>query len=426
MNARLSGLLSDRLVGTCGWLFTTLMVSNVFTYFFHVAMGRLLTPAEYGFLNSLLSVFIVLGVPLATVPMVLARKTAEYGVLQDHTGIRSLYRLAHRRIFFAGLICLLFFALSSRLIADYLHSPSVTPILLLGLWICSAFTVPINQSLLQGLQDYKWFGISSSLPGPSKLLFCVLLVLAGLGVNGALAGLVLSNLFLGVVAYMPLQRHLKQGDVGARRVHRLSFAHLLPVFTANLGYAILTQADMIFVKRFFSAHEAGMYAAAAILGRSVMYLPGAFVQALLPMVSEQSSLNRDSRHLLFKVLGATLALSGFAAALFFFFPSLILAVFFGPKYIEAAPILRYFGIAMLPMAVLTVLMNYSVARGERIFSYVLAFGAGLEIVLIHRYHRSPLDVLFIMMAVGALLVVPGLMGRQRVEVPVRDLATATR
>lgn len=403
------------MIRTSGWLFAVSMVSNVFAYGFQVAMGRLLTPAEYGFLNSLLAVFVVLSVPLATVPMVLARRTAEYAAKKDFSRIRSLFGLAYRRIFFAGLIGLAAFALGARFLADYLHSPSVVPVLILGLCACSSFAAPINTAVLQGLQDYKWMGITAGLGGPVKFFLCVGLVVAGFGVNGVLGGMVLTNLALWLIAYVPIRRHLLRGEAGTGHVHHLSFAHVLPVFTANLAFAVLSQADMILVARYFPAREAGLYAAAAILGRSVMYVPGAFVQAMFPMVSEHHSLNQDSRHLLFKALGATLALSGFGAALFFFFPTLIISVFFGVRYVEAAPVLRYFGLAMLPMAFLLVLMNYSIAKGEKRFSYLMALGALLEISFIYFHHDSLLKVVFVIMAVGVFLIAAGLMGRWNAE-----------
>ncbi|OGR75584.1 MAG: hypothetical protein A2X40_08155 [Elusimicrobia bacterium GWC2_65_9] len=404
-------LLSDGMIQTSGWLFAAFMVSNVFSYGFQVAMGRLLTPAEYGFLNSLLAVFVVLSVPLATVPMVLARKTAEYGARNDFTRIRSLIRLAHRRLLFAGLFGLAVFALGARFLADYLHAPSVVPILILGLCACSSFAVPVNAAVLQGLQDYKWMGINAGLGGPARFFFCVALVAAGFGVNGVLAGMVLCNLTLWLVTCWPIRRHLLRGADGPDHVHQLSLAHMFPVFLANLAFTVLTQADMILVARYFPAHEAGMYAATAILGRSVMYVPGAFVQAMFPMVSDHHSRNRDSRHLLFKALGATLCLSGFGAALFFLFPKLIISVFFGARYAEAAPVLRCFGPAILPMAVLMVLMNYSIAKGERRFAYVMALGALLEVAFICLRHDSLLKVVFVLMAVGVFLIAVGLGGR---------------
>lgn len=398
------------MIRTGGWLFAAFMVSNVFSYGFQVAMGRLLTPAEYGFLNSLLAVFVVLSVPLATVPMVLARKTAEYNAGNDFSRIRSLIRLAYRRLLFVGLFGLAAFALGARFLADYLHAPSIAPVLLLGLCACSSFAVPVNAAVLQGLQDYKWMGINAGLGGPARFFFCVALVAAGFGVNGALAGMVLCNLSLWLATYFPIRRHLLRGADGPGHVHQLSLAHVFPVFLANLAFTVLTQADMILVARYFPAHEAGMYAAAAILGRSVMYVPGAFVQALFPMVSDHQSRNLDSRHLLLKALGATLSLSGSGAALFFLFPEMILRVFFGVHYMEAAPVLRFFGLAMLPMAILMVLMNYSIAKGERRFSCVLALGAFLEVAFICLRHDSLLKVVFVIMAVGVFLVAAGLGG----------------
>ena len=416
MRARLRSFLSDSLFKASSGLFVAFLVSNLFSYGFQVVMGRLLSAKEYGFLNSLMAIFVVLSVPISTLLMVVARKTAAYAAKKDFTGIRGLFRLAHQRILFGGLLGLIVFMLGARHVADYLHSPTLMPIILLGLCTYTALAVPINTALLQGLQDYKWMGIVSGLGGPVKFMLCVILVLAGLGVNGVLLGLILASIASWLLAYFSIRRHLLRGQPGADTVHQLSLAHMLPVFLANLAFTVITQTDMILVARFFPAQDAGMYAAAAILGRSVMYIPGVFVQALFPMVSEHHALNLDSRHLLAKALAATAALSGFGAALFFLFPRWIIQVLFNARYLEAAPVLKYFGLAMLPMGLLLVLMNYSIAKGERFFSYVMILGAFLEILLIYRFHDSLLDVVFILMSLGLSMVMLGLLGRNSVAV----------
>lgn len=395
---------SDKLVRAGSLLFVAFIVTSLFNYAFQIAMGRLLSPGEYGLLNALLAVYMVLGVPVATLLMVVARKTAEYRAEGEFAGIRNLFRQAYRKILLAGAVGLGIFAAASPWVRDYLHAPSVIPVIILGLGIFAALAYPINIAVLQGLQDYRWLGISQGMAGPVKFVLCVLLVLFGLGINGALVGLAATGLVLWLLSYLPLRRHLKTESGRFLGHGHVSFAQVLPVFLANLAFMFMTQADMVLVNRYFSPQEAGMYASAAILGKAVMYIPGSIVLAMFPMVSEKSALKLDSRPLLVKSLAMTVCLSGSGALVLFLFPSEIMNILFGARYMEAAGILRYFGLAMLPMAVLMVLMHYLIARGKILFSIIMILGAVLELVLILLFRSSPMVVVFDLLFSGGLVL----------------------
>ena len=164
---------------------------------------------------------------------------------------------------------------------------------------------------------------------------------------------------------------------------------------------------MVLVKHLFSDHEAGIYASASIIGKAVMYLPAAIVLAMFPMVAESNTLRQDSSHFIIKTIIITLFLSGSGAAVLFFFPEFVINTFFGAKYFEAGKIVQYFGISMLPMALLMIMMHYFIARGKVLFQYILFIGAFLEIVLILSFHDSLITVLYTLIGIGSFLLVVG-------------------
>jgi len=66
-------------------------------------------------------------------------------------------------------------------------------------------------------------------------------------------------------------------------------------------------------------------------------------------------------------------------------------------------VLKYYGIAMLPMALLLVLMNYLIAIKKRVFSYLMIAGAFAEIVAVSLYHGSLIQVVIILLVIGVVL-----------------------
>jgi O-antigen/teichoic acid export membrane protein len=400
--------LSDDLVRTSAWLFIGFAVSSVFNYGFQIAMGRLLSPTQFGLLNVLLGVCVVLSVPVSTLLMVLSKKAAECQAARDLPGVRGLLTRANRTVMVGGLAGLALFTLASSAIAGYLRVPSLAPVIILGACIFSSFLSPINMALLQGLQNYTWVGISQGLGGPLKFAFCMVLVLAGFGLNGALAGLLVSQIVLWLLSSVPVRRSLAgvSAPLSSAGPGAAALKRVLPILLANLAFTLITQMDLVLVNRYFPAQESAIYASAAVLGRSVMYIPATLVLAMFPMVSEKQALNRDTNPLLLKSLLMTFCLSGTGALLFYAMPEWILLTFFGAQYAGAAPLLKYFGVAMLPLALLLVLYNYMIACGRSGFSYCMLVMAGIDILLIHSYHGSLLGVVFIT-AVSSLLLLAG-------------------
>jgi O-antigen/teichoic acid export membrane protein len=93
---------------------------------------------------------------------------------------------------------------------------------------------------------------------------------------------------------------------------------LMNALLAVFAFTPLTQADMVLVNRYFPAQDAaGIYASAAVLGKAVMYIPGAIILALFPMVSEQYALflfHDSLMHIVFIMLtsGTLLLVTGIA------------------------------------------------------------------------------------------------------------------
>jgi len=384
-------------------------------------MGRLLSPAEFGFLNVLLGVFVVLSVPVGTLLMVLARQTAEYRANNDLAKVRGLFIGANRFVLKYGLIGFTLFLLASGYIAQYLRAPSVVPVFLLGLCLLASIAVPVNTAILQGLQDYKWLGLIQGLAGPIRFFLCVLMVVMSFSVNGVLFGLLAGSIFLWILAYLPLRRHLPGNSIpDATAFGTISFRQCFAVFLANFAFTAITQMDVILVNRHFPANVSSMYIAAAVLGRTVMYIPGTIVLAMFPMISEKQAQKSDSRPLLYKAVLMTLLLSGSGALLFFLAPEWILATFFGARYLGAAVILQYYGLAMLPMALLLVLFNYMMACGNPVFSCFMLLGAMLELFLIQFCHYSLFWVVSFIALPSFVLVVVGFLHILFVRAPSGD------
>jgi O-antigen/teichoic acid export membrane protein len=225
----------------------------------------------------------------------------------------------------------------------------------------------------------------------------------GCGVVGALWGTLLAVFVIGLITYWVMHCSLEKGRDKAFKTTHVSFKPILLVFISNTAFAAMSQLDMIQVNYYFSAHEAGLYAAASILGKAVMYLPGGIALALFPMVAENHARDEASAHLLFQALRLVLILCGIGALFYFFCGNRFIQLLYGESYPGAGEILRYYGFAILPMTLAMLVENFLIAKGQVIFAYLFLIGVFLQILAVHLWHDSLLTVVFLMAFFGILL-----------------------
>ncbi|MDO9385846.1 MAG: oligosaccharide flippase family protein [Thiobacillus sp.] len=403
----LTSLVRGKLARASAWLFVGGIAGGILGYVFQVLMGRMLSPQEYGLFSAIMALFMVLAAPLGTLMMVVSRKVSEYRARQDKGSIRHLYHSINIRAAVVGAVILGICYFVAPQIQAYLKAPSLVPVFLLGAILFFTFPPIINNAFLQGLQNFTWLSASGSLGVLLKIGFAVLLVWLGYGVAGALGGTILAALAVWIITYAALHRPLAEGRGAAFETAHFSFKSALPVLIANVAFAAMTQLDMVFVNYYFPAHDAGLYAAASTLGKAVMYLPGGITMALFPMVAEHHARDEGSAHLLLQAVGLTALLCGAGAVFYFFLGEWVITLLYGESYLGAGEILKYYGFAIFPMALVMVAENFLIAKGKVLFAYLFAVVMPLQLTAIYFYHSSLLMVVVIIGASSLLLALLG-------------------
>jgi len=289
-------------------------------------------------------------------------------------------------------------------IAGFLNISSVTPVVLIAAALGVGLLAPVNLGTLQGLHRFGYVGGTTILGSVSKLGLGMLLVYLGWGVYGALASLSLAGLaVLGLSAFAlkALWTPAKEKKSGVS--WREMFSYGLPAAGASLCFMALSNIDMVLVRHYFSPEEAGIYAAAGVLGRVVLYAPGAIVLVLFPMMARSHAKNGNAFRLLDRGMLYAGGIAGAGAIGYALFPELFLRMLFGGKYAAASPLLRLFGVAMVPLSLMAVLMHFNLAQRRTRFLISMAAACILEVVLIGVYHTDLHTVLWILLGVGGAL-----------------------
>ena len=378
-------------------------------YVFQVLMGRMLEPGEFALFSAIVSLSVVLTSPVSAIFTVLSRNITRALANNDEKFIYKSYGNIRKVCFVSALILgVVLMLLHGQVSVFVKNSDEIQVLLLVGLVTASALGM-MNNSYLQATQNFSWLagiGISTVV---LKIFVATILVFVGLGVNGALGGALISA----AMAYWIVSNHFankyKCLSVESQVIPSVvfDFNRLMPVLIANIAMAVMMQLDVVLVNNYFESEVSGMYAAAATLGKAVLYLPGGLVLALFPMVAEAQAKNNKFSNYVLTASFVTFVVCSIAVAVYWLFGDWITNALYGDKYGGISTVLKYYSLAMLPMALLIVAEYFLMAIGKVVYAWLSLLFAPLQIGLIVIYHQSLFDVLMIVGMCGLLLLLSG-------------------
>ena len=396
-----------KLAQASSWLFAGGILSGTLGYFFQILMGRMLSVSEYGVFTALVSIMVLIGAPLTTLLMLVSRKVSAYRSNLYEDERTNLFYIMHFKILLFLVLIVSISLIYLEEVQNFLLIGSSTQLYLLIIMMFVAFPQSVNNAYLQGLQYFKWLSLTGVLGTLLKIVIAFVLISAGFGVSGAMGGIIISSLIMLIVFYFVLRPSLNGKINGYKGGAHFSIKSAIPVLLANVAFVVMTQIDMVLVKHYFSEQDAGLYAAASILGKAVMYLPGGIAMALFPMVAENHADGKSSAHLLLQAFGITAILCTIGALFYYFFSDIIIVSLYGENYRSAGEILKYFGFAMIPMALILIAENFLIAMGKVIFAYLFIIVTPFQLLAIYYFHDSILNIVFILAISGIILTIFG-------------------
>jgi O-antigen/teichoic acid export membrane protein len=259
--------------------------------------------------------------------------------------------------------------------------------MLLGLAFIVSFVTPLNLGTLQGLQFFGWFATIMLLIPFLRLVLCIAFVLLGLGVNGAILGVVVSTLLAYLVSFHPLREVLKGPRTPSGSLLSL-WSYSILAAAATMGMAALYSMDTILAKHFLSAHEAGLYAALATIGRIVLFITGSIYLVMFPKVVALHERGEPHTCTVWQAIVGVVILSGAVEIVFCLAPSWLTKLLFGQAFRAIGGQLAPYGMAMLLSAVAQVLLYYFLAIGHRRLILIIFLACALQISLMVWHHAG--------------------------------------
>jgi O-antigen/teichoic acid export membrane protein len=328
-------------------------------YLVNAGLGRLLGPESYGIFSIIVSLIVITEtLTLVGVPKALAKYVAEHEDLTGH-----LVRKAGK---IQGLVSLAVFALlfiSAQPLASLLNDPQLSDYIRL-----SSFLIPVaalnhvNSSALNGRRFFGRQALALSVFCVSRVFLTFGAVYLGLGVKGALGGLILATALAALVA-----RYLNQPGQEAGTFPLTKLIHFAVQFTLfECTISLLARLDLILVKAMLGEGIAtGLYASAVTLARIPRFIVWALSMALFPSIADsvaRGDSQRAAAHIrhslrigLLVLLPVTVLLSTTS--------EFIVAFVYGESYLGAASAfsILVFGLGLL--ALFDILTTAAMASG---------------------------------------------------------------
>jgi O-antigen/teichoic acid export membrane protein len=377
-------------------------------YVYQVMMGRMLGPSDFALFSAISALIMFIASPLNAMFMIISRRVTILRVHLHINALRRLYWGSSIAVLIAGIALIPILFVFSTYIQELLKSPSVVVV-----WILLAITIfsalfNINNAFFQGEQRFMLLAAAGMLVATLKIPLGLLGIRLDYGVEGALMGIILALAIAWIIGvHLNKVRHEGCAIDAQFAPKRMMLADIWPLLLANTLFAAMTQLDMVLVNWFYTAEVAGQYAAASVLGKAVLYLSAGVVLSLFPMVTEKHTLKNNTTHMLRQAVVLVAFFSGSLAFLYWLIGPWLVTVFYGQEFVIAGELLRWYGFAIMPMALVMVAEYYLLAKGRFLFIWLFLLIAPIQLYAISIWHGNLMNVIWILGLSGATLAIIG-------------------
>lgn len=385
------------------WIFLSTGVINVGNYLYHLIMGRMLGPETYGLLESVISLFVILAIPFSPLTLVIVKFISVYKGKNDSLSISSLYFYFRQKLFIWGLITSVVLILSSSLIMTFLHIKDLRFPLLISLTFFIGLFSILLKSMLQGLFKFSGLFFSNAIEIVVKVSTAILLVVFGFKALGAFSSIALGTVF-GITTALYFLR--KEKFVNSKKFleSKEIFKYSIPVFITTFGLTSLFTTDVVLVRNLFSAVDSGFYAALSVLGKIIFFATFPITMVLFPLVSRRHSSGEHYKHLLSIALLLNLSLAGVIVLVYFLFPTLMVNLLFGPKFLSVTPLLGLFGVFIAIYSFCSLLANFYLSVHKSKVSVLVFLASISQVILIYLFHSNLSQVITMSIIVNLALL----------------------
>ena len=381
------------------WFMISAMIVNLGNYLYNLIVGRMLGPSGFADASLLVTMLLVLSFLAMTFQLTAAKFSAE----MDGEESQLLVSLMSRYGLVVGAVISLCMVLFSNQLQLFFQSQSAWMYIIFALCVPLYFLMSVGRGYVQGIRNFRQLSISYQVEMLIRLCGTVAL-LRLLDVDPAI------SISLGILAsvalgYLPIRNKRVKPISSAGRITKTLLVFATYTLVYELSQVLINNTDILLVKHYFAAEEAGLYAALAMIGRVVFFIAWMFAMILLPHVVAAEKAGKDSRSLLWKYVGYTAILGAIITGVSYILPELIVHILFGTAYVEIASLLWLYALATSLFAVANMFAYYFLSRSVYGPIYLTFIVGLLQIFGLVAFHDTLLQVVLLQLVLMGILLI---------------------
>lgn len=376
-------------------------------YLYYPVLGRLMDPGAFGEVQTLVTLFLQLGIFLVVLSMVIVNFVSNYSAERGNELLFEFEKLALA----ASVALLLAVVVFGGQLQSWFNFENRWPFAVLGLAVVASVPFYIRGAFLRGHQRFGLVSAGNIVTAGGKLVLSAFLVVFGLGTVGAIGGVVAAQLAACILivwwaykAGLRLPSTAKKWAPPNLRLLAPELRYGGVVLAASLAITLQYSIDIVVIKHYFDATTAGLYAGVAAVARILFFLTASISQVLISKVKIEDA-EHQNQSILMKslVLLSTISLPVLTATVLF--PTEVISLLMGNAYIGLAEVLPKLSLSVFMVAIVNLLVSYYLALRQFGIALLAVVGAAFTYLFIYLHHGSPIAVVESLLLGSALTLV---------------------
>lgn len=378
-------------------VFIGLIVANVLNYLYYVVSGRILGVEGYGELTSLTSAVLTLAAPANVAQIVVARFIAGFAAAGDLHAKERLTRSVVRASLMLALLVAIVGTILSKPIAGFFHVASFWPIVVSAASLGMYAVITVQRGVLQGASRFGELSTSYCVESVLRLVVGAMLAV-WYGPLGALLGLLVGVIGCFYYDEWALRAHhegaTERAAAGRERTGSIAWR----IGVAQLMLTVLSFYDVVLVRHLFGARDAGLYAAAALVGRVMLGLLAFVPMLVMPKTTARASVGASGIPLFVGAMAIAAAIAAVGSLAALAAPRMVVELFAGRAFGDAAPVVPLYVMASAALGLANVAAAYQFGLHRYAFVLPVTVVACAEVFVIAFWHPSIATVVATLLA----------------------------
>ena len=295
-------------LGPLGWgtllVFTTTRCADLVNLVIKIYLGRVLDPVDFGAIEPVFSIIMVVGLPVAIAGNVVAKSISRMRAIGDDSRSNTLITMTLWASLATGAIVFVITYVARPLLASRLYLPVEQFGWVIAALCSLAWIAQMSLSLVRGTQTFRYTLIHYAV-SPACALIATLILVEGMFHDG-LRGALVARIIASAITVFAMAWCFRKSITGPRAPLKTEWAvmgrSVLPMTLFWAGITLLMHFDRLFVRNFLPM-ESGGFGAIVTFGTIPVLAVSAVSFVVFPIAAAEHALGRGARRQSFQALG---------------------------------------------------------------------------------------------------------------------------